>query len=111
MSQDKKINVSVDDSGVSKLRQSANELAKDMIRSSRAYSTSSKEVLKDLEDLNTPFFYMDKEGLREDLNFCLEAKKKGHRIFVDTTVQIGHLGERQIVDHYYINSQVEHLEK
>jgi len=50
MSQDKKINVSVDDSGVSKLRQSANELARDMIRSSRAYSTSSKEVLKDLED-------------------------------------------------------------
>jgi hypothetical protein len=32
------------------------------------------KVLKDLED---PFFYMDKEGLREDLNFCLEAKRKG----------------------------------
>jgi hypothetical protein len=25
------------------------------------------KVLKDLGDLNTPFFYMDKEGLREDL--------------------------------------------
>jgi hypothetical protein len=50
MANDKKINVGVDDSGVNKLRQSTNELAKDMIRSSRQYSTSAKEVLKDLED-------------------------------------------------------------
>lgn len=50
MAQDKRIGVSIDDSGISKLRQSANELARDMIRSSRAYSTSSREVLKDIEE-------------------------------------------------------------
>lgn len=50
MAQDKRIGVSVDDSGVSRLRQSANDLARDMIRSSRAYSTSSKEVLRDIEE-------------------------------------------------------------
>lgn len=48
--QDKKVGISVDTSAVNQLRQSANELAQDMIRSSRAYSTSSREVLRDLDE-------------------------------------------------------------
>lgn len=51
-------------------------------------------------DLPYQYFYPDKEGMREDLNFCLNAKKAGHRIFVDTTVQVGHLGERVVIDHH-----------
>jgi GT2 family glycosyltransferase len=53
---------------------------------------------KVFKDLKKPYFYPDKEGLREDLNFCWNAKKAGHRVFVDTTVQVGHLGERVMVD-------------
>lgn len=58
------------------------------------------------KDLKKPYFYLDKNGLREDLNFCLNAKKLGHRIFVDTTVQVGHLGERVIIDHYFKSKQL-----
>jgi len=50
-----------------------------------------------LKDLKKPYF----KGWREDLNFCNNARKAGHRVFVDTTVQVGHLGERVLVDHYY----------
>lgn len=62
------------------------------------------------KDLKKPYFYPDKKGLREDLNFCLDAKKAGHRIFVDTTVQVGHLGERIVVDNYFIKNQLKQEE-
>lgn len=35
-------------------------------------------------------------GLGEDLRFCQDAKAAGCRIFVDTRVKIGHVGERSI---------------
>lgn len=57
-------------------------------------------------DLKKPYFYPGKDGLREDLNFCLDAKKAGHRIFVDTTVQVGHLSERTVIDHYFKSKQL-----
>ena len=69
-----------------------------------AFMLIRTSVFKDLQE---PYFYPDKEGLREDLNFCLDAKSKGHRIFVDTNVQIGHLGERLLIDHYFKNTQIE----
>lgn len=50
MATEKQVKLGVDDSGMGKLRSSAQSLAQDMIRSSRQYSTSSKEVLRDLEE-------------------------------------------------------------
>ena len=51
---DKKIRIGVDSSEAKgfqgQLRKDAENLAREMIRSARAYSTSSKEVLKDIED-------------------------------------------------------------
>lgn len=47
---DKKIRLDVDGSGVSNFRRDAEQLAREMIKSSRQYSTSSKEVLKDIEN-------------------------------------------------------------
>lgn len=58
------------------------------------------------KDLKKPYFKLDGDGLREDLNFCLKAKKAGHRIFVDTTVQLGHLGKRTVIDHNFIKNLV-----
>lgn len=48
--QDKKIRISVEDQKLNDLGRSAKTLANDMIRQSRQYTTSSKEVLKDLEE-------------------------------------------------------------
>jgi hypothetical protein len=50
MTEDKKVRISVEDSKLKDLKRTATELANDMIRSSRQYTTSSKEVLRDLED-------------------------------------------------------------
>jgi len=74
----------------------------------RSLTKQSKKSSKKNSDLPYPYFYPDKEGMREDLNFCLDAKRAGHRIFVDTTVQIGHLGERVVIDHHLksLNEQI-----
>lgn len=50
MATDKEIRINVDDSPLNKLRQQAENLARDMIRSSREFSTSSDEVIADLEE-------------------------------------------------------------
>ena len=51
---DKTVKIAVDSSEAGKFqsdfRRDAEQMARDMIRSSRQYSTSSKEVLKDIED-------------------------------------------------------------
>lgn len=51
---DKTVKINVDNSEVNRaqatLRQDTEQLARDMIRSARQYSTSSKEVLKDIND-------------------------------------------------------------
>jgi len=72
-----------------------------------AFTLIRTSVFKDLKKL---YFYLGKDGRREDLNFCLNAKKAGHRIFVDTTVQVGHLGERIVVDNYFIKNQLKEEE-
>ena len=46
---DKTVNIGIKGDS-SEFRREAEQLARDMIRSSRQYSTSSKEVLKDIED-------------------------------------------------------------
>jgi hypothetical protein len=60
-----------------------------------AFTLIKTEVFKALKK---PYFYMDDKGLREDLNFCLDAKKAGYKIFVDTSIYLGHLGERIVAD-------------
>lgn len=70
-----------------------------------AFTLIKTEVFKHLKK---PWFYPDKEGLREDLNFCFDAKKAGYRVFVDSTIQVGHLGERIMVDYHLkkINEEI-----
>jgi len=48
--QDKSFRLSVDDSKLKDIRRTATEMAQDMIMASRRYSTSSKEVLRDIEE-------------------------------------------------------------
>lgn len=39
------------------------------------------------------YFRWDEGGFGEDLTFCQNAKQAGGRIFVDTSIKIGHVGE------------------
>ena len=50
MATDKEIRLNVDDSALNKLRQRATDLSRDMIRASREFSTSSDEVVADLQE-------------------------------------------------------------
>lgn len=51
----------------------------------------------------TPWQYFQWTGLMgEDIRFCQEAKEKGVRIFVDTRIQTGHVGEVVFnLNHFY----------
>jgi glycosyltransferase involved in cell wall biosynthesis len=48
-----------------------------------------KKVFKELPE---PWFFY-KNDFSEDIVFCKEAKKVGYRIYVDTTLDIGHIGD------------------
>jgi hypothetical protein len=52
----------------------------------------------------TPWPFFEWRGtIGEDLRFCLDARRAGVRIFVDTRIPVGHVGERiyDIRDFYH----------
>ena len=44
------------------------------------------------------YFRWDEKGYGEDMTFCQDVKKTGARIFVDTSIKIGHIGEFTITE-------------
>lgn len=50
-------------------------------------------VLKAIEEPR----FMGMEGVGEDVALCLKARKKGFRVFMDTSIKLGHLGDPVIV--------------
>lgn len=56
------------------------------------------DILKSLYEnkkLEKPFFY--DEHFRSDMNFCMNLRKAGQRILLDTRVDIGHLGDPPVI--------------
>lgn len=53
-----------------------------------------------------PYFRWDERGYGEDLTFCQDAKKAGARIFVDTSIKIGHMGEIHITEETFLNAVI-----
>lgn len=47
--------------------------------------------------------FMSSEGTGEDLLFCYKAKHAGFRVFMDTSVKIGHLSNPNIITEDYVN--------
>lgn len=50
-------------------------------------------MLKKIE----PPYFMSSEGTGEDILFCYKSKKVGARVFMDTSINIGHIGHPQII--------------
>ena len=48
------------------------------------------------------YFRWDESGYGEDLAFCQLVKKAGMRIFVDTSVAVGHIGEQHITEETFL---------
>jgi len=48
------------------------------------------------------YFRWDEKGFGEDMTFCQDAKLAGGRIFVDTAVKIGHIGEFVIDERMFL---------
>ena len=44
------------------------------------------------------YFRWDERGFGEDLTFCQDAKRAGARIFVDTSIKIGHISEMMVTE-------------
>lgn len=53
-----------------------------------------------LKALPQPWF-MGSHGTGEDIHFCLEAKKRGFRVFMDTAQKMGHLGNPVVITEEY----------
>jgi len=48
------------------------------------------------------YFRWDEKGFGEDMTFCQDAKKAGGRIFVDTSIKTGHIGEITITEENFL---------
>lgn len=57
-----------------------------------------------LKEIPEPRF-MGMEGVGEDVALCIKAKKKGFRVFMDTSVKLGHLSDPLIVTEEYVEAK------
>jgi hypothetical protein len=48
------------------------------------------------------YFRWDEKGFGEDMTFCQDVKKAGGHIFVDTSIQTGHIGEITITEKNFL---------
>jgi hypothetical protein len=53
------------------------------------------------------YFRWDEKGFGEDMTFCQDAKKAGGRIFVDTSIKTGHIGEHTITEENFLRELAE----
>lgn len=53
------------------------------------------------------YFRWDEKGFGEDMTFCQDAKKAGARIFVDTSIKTGHIGEHTITEATFLRELAE----
>lgn len=44
-----------------------------------------------------PYYFMSTTGTGEDVYFCVQARKKGFHVFMDTAVKLGHIGSPRII--------------
>jgi len=58
------------------------------------------QVFKDIYESGQPSFFPIM-GYGEDLAFCLRARRAGYEIYVDTALQIGHIGSTIITEDTY----------
>lgn len=52
--------------------------------------------------MNPPNFFRWNGGFGEDLQFCIDAKRTGSRIYVDTGVEIGHVAEVEVGREHFL---------
>jgi hypothetical protein len=48
------------------------------------------------------YFRWDEKGFGEDMTFCQDVKKAGGKIFVDTSIKTGHIGEITITEENFL---------
>ena len=62
---------------------------------------TSVDLLKRVGDrFGSPFMPID--GMGEDMAFCMRVKELGEKMFVDTSVKCGHVGQETYNETYYI---------
>lgn len=62
-----------------------------------------------LKAMPTPRF-MSTCGTGEDVYFCLKAKEKGFRVFMDTSTKLGHLSHPQIITEEFVEKMRERMD-
>jgi GT2 family glycosyltransferase len=69
-----------------------------------ACSMIKTEIFKQIPK---PWFF-PLPGLGEDLTFCLKAKQKGVKMYVDTSIDVGHISSMPITKDHFIACRDEH---
>lgn len=59
------------------------------------------------EQIDKPYFFPEK-NLGEDLTFCQKLKEKNIEMYVDTTLQFGHLGWKEVLEKDFQEYYVKH---
>jgi len=58
-----------------------------------------------------PPYFMCSSGTGEDILHCYKMKKAGGRVFVDTSVKIGHLGHPKVITEEYVEEYRKNTDK
>jgi len=73
-----------------------------------AFCLIKTSVLIDLRQKNDGELFRYVATFGEDLSFCARAKKAGYKIWCDSTIPIGHIGEKVYgKQDYYLNKRIE----
>lgn len=70
-----------------------------------AFCLIKTSVLKDIRDKNDGDLFRYIATFGEDLSFCVRALKAGYKLYCDTTIPIGHVGEYVFTKKDWILSQ------
>lgn len=58
-------------------------------------------ALKNIVEKYGRMLFMPVAGFGEDLSFCMRARSAGHKIWCDSRVKLGHVGEMVFDENYY----------
>ena len=65
--------------------------------------TSARILKRMVEKFGTPFYPL--MGMGEDSTFCFRATEDGFRLYCDSRIRCGHIGQKEYTEGFYLNQE------
>lgn len=65
--------------------------------------TSARILKRMVEKFGTPFYPL--MGMGEDSTFCFRATEDGFRLFCDSRIKCGHIGQKEYTEGFFLNQE------